>query len=153
MSDEIQPSDPSGPLIDVFGLPHTLRSWRAVVGWSQEDLERISGVSQKTISDIESGRKDIKPQDNTLRKFADAFAEATDVKPGALFKALKDAREHRPDVKVSDFAQRLDTLLSGEPPARRLFLEQSLMDHYYAQKRALEFANRSVTKKPRRSNS
>jgi transcriptional regulator with XRE-family HTH domain len=150
MSDQNQldPTDPTGPLADVYTLPNTLRQWRDLVGWSQEDLERASGVSQKTISEIEVGRNK-RPQDGTLIAFARAFGAALDLEPDALLKDLKAARAHTPGTQVSEFSQRLDNLISGLKPVERIFMEQALMDHFYAIKKALDYTV-SVTKKSRR---
>ena len=37
-------------------LGHLIREWRLGRGWSQRDLERISGVNQSIISRLENGR-------------------------------------------------------------------------------------------------
>ncbi len=48
-----------------------IRAARALLNWSQEDLEKASGVSNKTIFNMENERKN--PQARTLRDIFEAF--------------------------------------------------------------------------------
>ena len=48
-----------------------LRRLRKELALSQQDLERISGVAQHTISDLESGKRGARP--STIRKLANAL--------------------------------------------------------------------------------
>lgn len=50
---------------------HKLKSLRRERVLSQQDLERISGVAQHTISDLESGKRGARP--STIRKLAEAL--------------------------------------------------------------------------------
>ncbi len=49
-----------------------LRKLRKERALSQQELERTSGVTQHTISDLESGKRGARP--STLRKLADALS-------------------------------------------------------------------------------
>ena len=49
-----------------------LRKLRKERGWTQKDVERLTGVAQRNISSYESGK--LQPSSRTLRKFAEAFA-------------------------------------------------------------------------------
>ncbi len=57
-----------------------LRRLRRERALSQEDLERITGVAQATISDLEKERRQARP--STLRK----LSEALEVEPKQLMK-------------------------------------------------------------------
>lgn len=46
-------------------LPEQCRAARALLGWSQDDLERQSGVAKKTIADLERGAR--APQGRTAQ--------------------------------------------------------------------------------------
>jgi transcriptional regulator with XRE-family HTH domain len=48
-----------------------LRRLRKELALSQQDLERMSGVAQHTISDLESGKRGARP--STIRKLANAL--------------------------------------------------------------------------------
>lgn len=50
------------------------RAARGLLGWTQEDLERESGVGRKTIADFERDKRT--PQARTLRDFREAFERA-----------------------------------------------------------------------------
>jgi len=47
---------------------------RALLGWSQDDLAKRSGVVRRTLMSFETGERD--PRDNTLRKIREAFERA-----------------------------------------------------------------------------
>src|ERR1700761_7454237 len=51
--------------------PEQCRAARALLGWSQDDLERTSGVSKKTIAEFE--REAQIPYDKTLRELETAL--------------------------------------------------------------------------------
>jgi transcriptional regulator with XRE-family HTH domain len=146
MTDQpIPPDDPQAiNPADVYSLPNTLRQWRGGVAWSQEDLERISGVSQRTISAIERGK--VSPHDETLEKFAAAFAQELDLDPTSVLRDLKSARDRKPATVVSEFALKLDNLLSAQPPAWRVYYEQLLMSFYYSMLQAKKFADEAARK-------
>ena len=57
-----------------------LRKLRRERALSQQDVERISGIAQATLSDLEQGKRGARA--STLRK----LAEALDVKPRELMK-------------------------------------------------------------------
>lgn len=60
-----------------------LRRIRKYKGLSQVDLAALSGVSQYTITEIETGRRE--PRPSTLRKLADALdVEVADFFPKVL---------------------------------------------------------------------
>lgn len=61
-----------------------LRKLRKERALSQQDLERTSGVTQHTISDLESGKRGARP--STLRKLANALS----VEPWELIKPEGD---------------------------------------------------------------
>jgi transcriptional regulator with XRE-family HTH domain len=163
MSD-IKPGSHDDPFSDIHSIAHRLRRWRSAAGLSQEQLEAATignarerygergvGVSQKTISDIESGRV-VRPQDGTLEKLADVFAEAVDVNPETVYRDLQQARDSQPSATVSPFAYRLDNLLQGHDPDWRVFLEEAILDFYFSMQRARQHAadaRRSMKKKLR----
>jgi transcriptional regulator with XRE-family HTH domain len=51
-----------------------LRALRKELALSQHDLERMSGVAQHTISDLEAGKRGARP--STLRKLAQSLGVA-----------------------------------------------------------------------------
>ena len=51
------------------------RAARSLLGWSQTDLERDSGVARKTIADFEGGKKK-RPYEQTLLDLKDALEAA-----------------------------------------------------------------------------
>ena len=57
-----------------------LRQLRRERALSQQDVERITGVAQATLSDLEQGKRGARP--STLRK----LAELLDVEPKELMK-------------------------------------------------------------------
>jgi transcriptional regulator with XRE-family HTH domain len=57
-----------------------LRRLRRERAWSQQDLERISGVAQATLSDLEQGKRGARA--STVRR----LAEALGVEPKELMK-------------------------------------------------------------------
>ena len=61
-----------------------LRKLRRERALSQQDIERITGVSQATLSDLEQGKRGART--STLRK----LAEVLDVKPKELMKEEQD---------------------------------------------------------------
>ncbi len=67
-----------GRFIEVDGM--RLRRLRKELALSQQDLERMSGVAQHTISDLESGKRGARP--STIRKLANALG----VEPRELIK-------------------------------------------------------------------
>lgn len=69
------------PRIDVFTLPERLKHLRGLRELSQEQLAKKSGVSQSTIAQIESGKKD--PSISTLKK----ICKALNVQMAVLFAA------------------------------------------------------------------
>jgi HTH-type transcriptional regulator, competence development regulator len=56
-------------LLEVDGM--RLRELRREHALSQQDLERITGVAQSTLSALESGKRDAQPR--TVRKLAEAL--------------------------------------------------------------------------------
>jgi len=68
--------DPSARAV----LARNLRAARRAKGLSQDDLARVSGVSQPDISDIERGDPGVNPTLDRLEK----LAAALDTVPGAL---------------------------------------------------------------------
>lgn len=62
-----------------------LRELRRERALSQQDLERMTGVAQSTLSALESGRRDAQPR--TVRK----LAEALGVEPRELMRKDGDA--------------------------------------------------------------
>ncbi len=60
-----------------------LRRLRQELALSQQDLERVSGVTQHTISDLESGKRGARP--STIRKLAAALG----VEPAELVVAAE----------------------------------------------------------------
>jgi len=127
--DQVQPADFHDPLSDTYTLPTILRQWRDSAGWTQDQLAAKSGVSQKTISAIETGTSP-EPHDGTLMKFAEAFGYHLGIAPAAMFQDLVAARERKPTDIVSHFAKRLDNLLQGHPAPVRLFYEEMIMEFY-----------------------
>ena len=57
-----------------------LKRFRRRLAFSQQDLERMTGVAQSTISRLEAGQRPARP--STLRKLASAL----DVEPQELMK-------------------------------------------------------------------
>ena len=55
--------------------PGQCRAARALIGWSQDDLARESGVTKKSIADFERGAV-AKPQPRTMRDLRAAFEGA-----------------------------------------------------------------------------
>lgn len=55
--------------------PEQCRAARALLEWSQSDLETASGVARKTIADFEGNKKE-RPYDRTLRDLRAALEEA-----------------------------------------------------------------------------
>jgi transcriptional regulator with XRE-family HTH domain len=51
-----------------------MRAARALLGWTQHDLARASGIGRRTIADIESGARD--PLTSTLRTLVGVFTLA-----------------------------------------------------------------------------
>ena len=62
-----------------------LRQLRRERAWSQRDLARHSGVSQDTITRLETGQREAQPR--TMRR----LAEALGVEPRELMKRSSDA--------------------------------------------------------------
>ena len=65
--------------IDTFELPQRLKYLRGLRSLSQQELAKVSGVSQSTIAQIEGGRKD--PSISTLKK----ICKALEVQMAVLF--------------------------------------------------------------------
>ena len=61
-----------------------LRELRREEALSQQDVERITGVAQATLSDLEQGKRGARA--STLRKLAELFS----VKPKELMKKEED---------------------------------------------------------------
>lgn len=65
-----------------------IRAARALLGWSQPDLARASGIAENTLRNIERGTSD--PRSSTLSAIERAFDEAgvmfidlgVDIRPG-----------------------------------------------------------------------
>lgn len=151
MSDhDIETASPDDPLRTIHGLANTLRQWRTALRWSQEALAGRSGVSQKTISAIETGDVPT-PQDRTLSAIATAIAAELDMDAKALLRDLERAREYHPTEEASPFARRLDGLLQGHNPMTRVFLEEVILNFYFATIKALDFARHTAKKKKNRS--
>ena len=55
--------------------PEQCRAARAIVNWSQSDLEAHSGVARKTIADFEGSKKK-RPYPDTLRDLTTALESA-----------------------------------------------------------------------------
>jgi transcriptional regulator with XRE-family HTH domain len=70
-------------LLEVDGM--RLRELRREHALSQQDLERMTGVAQSTLSALESGKRDAQPR--TVRKLADALG----VEPRELMRRNGDA--------------------------------------------------------------
>ena len=70
-------------LMEVDGVG--LRQLRRERAWSQRDLARQSGVSQDTITRLETGQREAQPR--TMRR----LAEALGVEPRELMKRSGDA--------------------------------------------------------------
>jgi transcriptional regulator with XRE-family HTH domain len=68
--------------LEVDGM--RLRNLRREHALSQQDLERMTGVAQSTLSALESGKRDAQPR--TVRKLADAFS----VEPRELMRMSVD---------------------------------------------------------------
>ena len=49
-----------------------LKTLRKEHGWTQQELEKLTGIAQRNISSYESGK--LKPSGRTLKKFAEAFS-------------------------------------------------------------------------------
>jgi transcriptional regulator with XRE-family HTH domain len=86
--------------IDNFTLPERLKYLRGLRDLSQEQLAKISGVSQSTIAQIESGRKD--PSISTLKK----ICKAINVQMAVLFAG--------DDIHVFDMKRLRDRYKSAE---------------------------------------
>ena len=54
--------------------PAQCRAARALLGWSQSDLEIRAKVARKTLADFESGKR--RPYERTLRDIREAFEAA-----------------------------------------------------------------------------
>lgn len=63
-----------------------IRAARVMLGWSQEDLPKLSVVSLPSIKRIEPGDQDLSIQFGTLRKIQSAFEKA-----GIEFADAKDS--------------------------------------------------------------
>ena len=70
-------------LLEVAGT--RLRELRRERALSQQNLERMTGVAQSTLSALESGKRDAQPR--TVRKLADALG----VEPRELMRRSGDA--------------------------------------------------------------
>jgi repressor LexA len=70
-------------LLEVDGM--RLRELRRERALSQQDIERMTGVAQSTLSALESGKRDAQPR--TVRKLADALG----VEPRELMRRSGDA--------------------------------------------------------------
>jgi repressor LexA len=70
-------------LLEVAGA--RLRELRRERALSQQDLERMTGIAQSTLSALESGKRDAQPR--TVRKLADALG----VEPRELMRRSGDA--------------------------------------------------------------
>jgi len=70
-------------LMEVNGV--RLRQLRRERAWSQRDLAHESGVSQDTITRLETGQREAQPR--TMRRLADALC----VEPRELMKRSSDA--------------------------------------------------------------
>ncbi len=55
--------------------PEQCRAARALLGWSQSDLEKSSGVARKTLADFEGGKK-TRPYGRTLEAISKTLEEA-----------------------------------------------------------------------------
>jgi transcriptional regulator with XRE-family HTH domain len=128
--DQIQPGDPHDPFADVYSLPVVLRGWREQAGWTQDLLAAKSGVSQKTISAIETNPA-ADPHDGTLYKLAEAFSYRFGITADSVYQDLIAAKNHKPAETVSQFAKRLDNLLQGHSAPLRRFFEEMIMNYYH----------------------
>jgi transcriptional regulator with XRE-family HTH domain len=54
--------------------PAQAKAARALLGWSQEDLAKHSGVVRRTLMSFETGSRD--PRQETLQKLLEAFERA-----------------------------------------------------------------------------
>ena len=70
-------------LLEVDGMK--LRELRRERAFSQQDLERMTGVAQSTLSALESGKRDAQPR--TVRTLANAL----NVEPRELMRRSSDA--------------------------------------------------------------
>jgi transcriptional regulator with XRE-family HTH domain len=73
--------------------PAQIRAARALVGWTQADLSRASGVSEISIKNIERGVTD--PRASTLAAIQKAFDEA-----GAMFLEPGDTRDGGSGIRL-----------------------------------------------------
>ena len=53
-----------------------IRAGRALLGWSQEELSRQSGVSANTVKRIEKGNGPIAARFQSIERLVDAFARS-----------------------------------------------------------------------------
>lgn len=54
--------------------PAQAKAARALLGWSQEDLAKRSGVVRRTLMSFETGMRD--PRQETIQKIVEAFERA-----------------------------------------------------------------------------
>jgi predicted transcriptional regulator len=78
----------------VITIPQ-IRAARALIGWTQADLARASGVSEIAIKNMERGKTD--PRMSTLSAIERAFAEA-----GVMFLESGDIRTGGPGGRLKD---------------------------------------------------
>lgn len=81
----------------------TLKRIRTMRGLNQVDLAKASGVSQNTISEIETGRREARPA--TLRKLANAL-----------------------DIEIADFFEEADRPKAPAPPSSEPTLFNGVLD-------------------------
>lgn len=73
--------------------PAQCRAARALLNWSQTDLETKAGVSRKTLADFEGGKR--QPYERTL-----AEIRATLEKAGVVFLAAGETKAGGPGVRL-----------------------------------------------------
>jgi DNA-binding XRE family transcriptional regulator len=73
--------------------PAQIRAARAILGWTQVELARASGVSEISIKNIERGATD--PRSSTLNAIQSAFLTA-----GVVFLEAGDARNGGPGIRM-----------------------------------------------------
>ena len=70
-----------------------IRAARALLGWTQADLARRSGISEVAIKNVERGMTD--PRSSTLRALITAFEKA-----GVIFLPSGNTRDGGPGVRL-----------------------------------------------------
>ncbi len=110
--------------------PDQSRAGRALLGWSQDDLEAKSGVAKKTIADFERGAQI--PYERTQRELELAFeiggVELIPENGGGAGVRLKDAVPRLARKRASRFERRAVLAISYRGTEYRIQLSTDILD-------------------------